>query len=820
MTSVSPLHEIHQAIQDYNPFNLRSVVKHQDVWNTDFVDVEFLHAQASDLILDKLRETQAIQDPEKKISSFVITAEQGVGKSHLIRRLHRRIYEANNGFFLYMSFSLCGDINLIHYELRQAITRSLSQLTILGISQWQLLAASVIEKALLGPKSQQVSDPVRFSKDFGKRYRSYLAQGIDLITTLVRKCQGLFPEVDPDVLRALFWTLSEPHAPYAIKWLGGDELASARVEEMGLPSMAAAEVSKEPESFKISLALLKLLSAHRPTLLCFDETEIPQVSEQGLTSTQILAFLIKQIFDSLHQSANAGGLVLASFIFPNLWSEVKPLAGAPDRMTAGTGAPINLNQLDGQSFPRLVKFLLAKKFYEPRGLTPPHPLYPFSEEEIKKVSKERPPVRSALRWCAENFVVTAPPIAPEDRFKKGFEEKLQDDYQEAMADSSAVAETLRYCFELLVNQTISGETKSGEKIEASTITAITDVEPKDKNAGYINFKILGTEQGKPFAIGTNFKILGTEQDKPFAIGVAVLQQSGNSFAAGLNRLTDYNTFGLTRGCLIRGADFKIKTFWSSYKTYQNFIQRQGGEHVEPDPEQLKTLMALKAMFESASIYGLTEAEVREFSRPIALSNEILLEILSAPSGLIDPSIIDDETLVSMIIGDDDLIDTSAIKDNEEDLEEDLIDLLVGSGDDDLEPDDTNQSEATPTNASTLQSLTLKSDYKGKRLCSFSLRGEVYPAKSWRDFFIRFNQVLADKHAGEFAKAAVDSSSRKARFAKKDTGMFKPVLLDKVGLYVETDLGIASILILVEKLLAALGYLEDELTLQVVDRSSK
>ena len=801
MTSASPLHEIHQAIQDYNPFNLRSVVKHQDVWNTDFVDVEFLHAQVSDLILGKLREAQATRDLEKKISSFVITAEQGVGKSHLIRRLHRRIYEEQNGFFLYMSFSLCGDINLIHYELRQAISRSLSQSTILGISQWQLLAASVIEKALLDPKSQQVFDPVSFVKRFDKLYRSHLAQGRDLITTLVSKCQGLFPEVDPDVLRALLWTLSEPHAPYAIKWLGGDELSSVRVEEMGLPSMAAAEVSKEPESFKISLALLKLLSAHRPILLCFDETEIPQVSEQGFSSTQILAYLIKHIFDSLHQSTDDGGLVLSSFMFADQWSrEVVPLAGASDRMTAGVDTPINLKQLDGQSFPKLVKFLLSKKFYEPRGLTPPNPFYPFDENELREIGKkERPPIRYALRWCAENFVVTAPPIPPEERFQKGFEQKLQDDYREAMADSATVAETLRYCFELLVNQTISGETSSGEKLEATTITAIANIEPKAKNAGYINFKILGTEQ-----------------DKPFAIGLAVLQQSGLSFAAGLNRLIDYNTFGLTRGCLIRGAEFKIKTFWDSYKTYQHFIQHQGGEHVEPNPELLKTLMALKAVFESASIYGLTETEVREFSQPIALESELLREILSDPSGLIDPSIIDDETLVSILIGEDDLIDTRSIEDNDEDL----IDLLVGSGEDDFEPDDANNSASTPADASTFQSLTLKSDYKGKKLCAFKLRDEDYSVKTWREFFITINQVLAEKHTEKFVKVALESNSRKARFGQDPTGMFKPVLLEKVGLYIETDLGISSILTLTEKLLTPLGYLDNDLTLQVVDKSSK
>ncbi|MBD2636036.1 hypothetical protein H6G52_11755 [Limnothrix sp. FACHB-881] len=798
MTNASPLHEIHQAIQEYNPFNLRSVVKHQDVWNTNFIDFEFLHASASELILKRLKEVQENSDREKKISSFVITAEQGMGKSHLVRRLHRRIYEAQDAFFLYMSFSLCGNIDLINYELRQAISRSLSQLTVLGISQWQALATSIIEKRILNTKSNQSLDSVRFVKQFDENCRSYQAKGKSLIETLFAKCQPCFPDVDPDILKALIWTLSESYAPYAIKWLSGDELSTAYLEKMGLPSIPASDSSRESESLKANLAILKLLVAHRPVLLCFDETEISQLNNQGLTSTQVLAYLIKSIFDSLHLSEEDCGLILTSFLFPNSWqSEIPSLAGATDRMTAGTGQPISLKQLDSQLLLKLVRFLLEKKFYEPRNLTPPHPFYPFDEDELRELGKkERPPIRYALRWCAENFVVTAPPIPPEERFQKGFEEKLQDDYREAMADGTTVAETLRYCFELVVNQTISGETKSGEKIEGATITAIANIEPKAKNAGYINFKIVGTEQ-----------------DKPFAIGVAVLQQSGLSFAAGLNRLVDYKTYGLTRGCLIRGADFKIKTFWDSYKTYQNFIQRQGGEHIEPDPKQLKVLMALKAVFESASIYGLTEAEVQEFSREIALNNEILLEILSDPSGLIDPSIIDDETLVSIIIGDDDLIDTSAIEDNEEDL----IDFLVGSGDDDLEPDGASQSTTPPTDASTIQSLTLKSDYKGKKLCAFTLRGENYSVKSWREFFITINQVLAEKHAEKFVKVALESNGRKARFSQKTEGMFKPIFLEKVELYIETDLGISSVLTLTEKLLAPLGYLEDELTLQVVDK---
>jgi|GEM_PF-253856 len=785
MPSDISLHQIHEAIQAYNPFNLKPIVKHQDVWSTDFIDVEFLHSHASDAIFAKLDEISNAQELDRKIFSMVLAAEQGIGKTHLVRRLHRKIHETESAFFLYMSFSLCSDINLIYYEFRQAITRSLNQKVKAGFSQWRFLALSLISGAL-GGRLLQDFDVKAFAGNFDGYHQSYLKKGRDLVKSLLTKCQAKYPSTDPDVLRAILWTLSQSRGGYAIKWLGGEEISASISDELMLPVVASAEVSKEPESFKIALEILTLLSKFRPILLCFDETEIPQINERGFLGTQVLAFLIKTIFDSCTQASSDYGLLMASFIFPGAWKdEILPLAGASDRMISGGGEPIYLKQLDGQSFPRLVKLLLAKKFYEPRGLTPPHPLYPFEEEAVKKVGKDRPPVRYALRWCAENFVIQLPPVPPEERFKKGLVEKLQEDYSDAIADSATVAEALRYGFDLLLNKTLDGETGSGDVLTSVTVTEIADVEPRAKNGNYINFKLVGTEQ-----------------DRLFAIGVAVVQTpSGRSFSATMNRLVDCDSFGLTRGCLIRDRSFKIKTFWESYKLYQQFIQTQGGEHVEPEPEALVQLLALRAVFENASIYGLTEAEVREFSQPIALESELLREILSDPSGAIDPSIIDDETLLDIVMGSGGI--AAATDENDED---DLIDLLIDG-----------VTENVPEAEVTTRHFRSLEDYRGRKLSSFQIRDEQYSVGSWRELLIKLCKFLAEKHSPKFKKTVMALNSRKARFAANASNMFKPLYLESVGLYVETDLGPSSIVGLAEKLLVAFGYTAGEFALNTIER---
>ena len=84
-------------------------------------------------------------------------------------------------------------------------------------------------------------------------------------------------------------------------------------------------------------------------------------------------------------------------------------------------------------------------------------------------------------------------------------------------------------------------TLKGQTIECVMIEEITnDIKPKAKNSNFINFKIIGNENGKEVKIG-----------------VAVVQDSQFTLNACLKRLNDYHTFDLTRGCLVR-SQFKIK----------------------------------------------------------------------------------------------------------------------------------------------------------------------------------------------------------------------------------------------------------------------
>lgn len=801
MTSPSSsLQDIHEAIQKHNPFNFRSIVKYQDIWNVEFTDVDFIHAHASNAILETLEQVQNTRDSERKVTSLVLTSEQGVGKTHLIRRIRRHLYYQDTAFVIYMSFALCSDINLIHYELRQAMTRSFSQSTKHSISQWQLLAVSIVVNAIKGEEFQP--EFITLARDFDAKYRAFLKKGKNLVDSLLEKARGIFQHVDPDILRAVIWTLSDSYGEYAVKWLGGDELSSSKCEEMKLPNQGSGDLSKEPESFNIFLTVMGLLTKFKPVLICFDETEISQLSDRGFTAAQVLAFLVKKIFDSLYQSSIGYGVVMSSFMFPGVWKDqVSQLAGATDRMVSEGKEPIQLSQLDENSLVKLVKILLDKKFYTPHNLEPPSPLYPFEEAELREIGKkERPPIRYALRWCAENFKVKVPPIPPSERFQQGFEEKLQEDYSDAIEDNNILADALHYGFELLIGQMVSGESESGQTIESAKIDAVVDCEPKTKNSGYINFIIIGSEEAKPFKIG-----------------VAVLQQSnGNAFGAGLSRLVDYETFGLTRGCLVRSTERKIKKFWASYEQYEHFIQHQGGEHIELELEMIEPLLALKAMLDSHSIYDLTPEQIHEFARPIAIKSQLLLEIISDPSGTIDPSIIDDETLVKIVEGD--IFPDNVLDDADE---SDLSILLNSDADSGIEEPDVADSVEEEEEETTQKPSSKKVDYRGKQIVSFAFLGKVYPVKSWRNVLVELCNILYAEHKKrKFVQCARKVIARKPYFSESPEGIIAPEFLPKVGLYLETNFSVTQTVVTAKLILSTFGYQDSDFSVHVVDRVSK
>jgi hypothetical protein len=76
----------------------------------------------------------------------------------------------------------------------------------------------------------------------------------------------------------------------------------------------------------------------------------------------------------------------------------------------------------------------------------------------------------------------------------------------------------------------------GQTVEGVTLKDLDrEVSPRSKHKGYINFRIIGEENGKEVKIG-----VGVSQN---AHGITV--------GAVIKYLTKYADFGLTRGCLVR-----------------------------------------------------------------------------------------------------------------------------------------------------------------------------------------------------------------------------------------------------------------------------
>ncbi len=135
----------------------------------------------------------------------------------------------------------------------------------------------------------------------------------------------------------------------------------------------------------------------------------------------------------------------------------------------------------------------------------------------------------------------------------------------------------------------------------------------------------------------------------------------------MQRLIEYQTFDITRGCLVRSKDKKIHKNWDSYQYLKTLVEELGGEHVDLKAEEIRQLMDLYSVYQKCAQYNLNEQQVLEFSQKFTSTNPLLLEILSAPSGQIDKETIEGEELLN------DFLNPSNIQDTDD--SDDLSELL-------------------------------------------------------------------------------------------------------------------------------------------------
>ena len=178
-----------------------------------------------------------------------------------------------------------------------------------------------------------------------------------------------------------------------------------------------------------------------------------------------------------------------------------------------------------------------------------------------------------------------------------------------------IASALRFGFQKIVEI----DRIKDQPLEGVVLKSVEDIAPKSKNGGRLNFKVVGEESGQPVVIG-----------------ISVLQDThGLSVGAGFRRLLDTETFGLTRGCLVRSRELKIKRNWDSYEYYQRLIEA-GGEWVDLKEEEIKPLLSLQYVYEQHEKFDLSirRLDSLAFTRNLLQSNPLIKEILSRPEGAV------------------------------------------------------------------------------------------------------------------------------------------------------------------------------------------
>ncbi|WP_137909559.1 P-loop NTPase fold protein [Dolichospermum planctonicum] len=604
---LSSMESINAAINSHNPFTNAGIVKEQDVWGKGVPDVPTLNAHASNQVFKAIQFVRNSKSSQDKVTSIAITAQQGVGKTHLLSRIRHELEKVGGALFVYAGVNNYTDLNLVKYQFQQTLADSLSKTGSQQVMQWQEVAAAMANEG----RENTVSPAVLV-----KRFDIACEKNKNLMNNLQKQVIKNKPNTDPYILRAILWTLSETQAPYAIKWLSGEELAQANADELGLPNSSKTNQDREAEALKNIQQILNLVGFYNSIVICFDEIDVKNNStDDGLPTESVIANFVKILHDTLVNSDLSQGVVILTVMLPETWRDkVNSLpGGTPDRISKFTQRkPLDLKYISGDSMVELVTIWL-QDYYNAKDLIPPDPLYPFTETELKEYGKiNKPSVREALRWCADNFKIETEPL-PDDpftRFELAFTREGEVKFEEYIEDSSRIAEALYFGFNTL----------KGKTLEEVMIVEITnDVQPKRKNNNFINFKILGNENGKPVKIG-----------------VAVVQDSQSTLNACLKRLNDYHTFDLTRGCLVR-SESKIKQMKKTAATFsllEELIKYKGGENVDLIEDQIRPLIAILAIYQKRQNYQLTEEQIFDIisKNNITFDNLLLREILSDPSG--------------------------------------------------------------------------------------------------------------------------------------------------------------------------------------------
>ena len=655
--SYSTLEELKTAISSYNPFS-RVAVDNVNSIRKEEPYLKSLNASIFEKVIDVIRQVKHSSDGKDKVATLVITGDVGSGKTQLVKRIRRHCVDQDIAILIYANLAKCSNSDLLRSQFLEIFVKELAiterdENKNFKPHQWQEIATAMINSAAPSGKSYATANLVN---NFDQFYARAKTKNQNIIQQLSQGIKKVYPHFDAYTVRAILWTLSQSYGDFAVEWLAGNPLDSETAQGMGLPSYVDQNITeKNSAAFSNLLKILSLVSQYKTLVICFDEFD-DKVLESGQTNAQLITEFIKDLYDNLEQSNSSKGLSIISLMFKSIWTQqIKGYYGNSSvtdsmiaRMSTSTkGEPLSLEPINGKSILELVSFWLEEFLYKPRQLKPHDSVYPFTVEKLEEIGKNRPTIRETLDWCYKEYKKIQETIVkdPKEQYQLARQQTNKLDITDYLEDNSFLANTLKFGFEQLINQRLEGVSASGQKLKKVIIESVETV-----NSNWI-FKINGIEN----------------ESKKFAIGVTVLQnKEATVLKAGLKELVDYSKFGLTRGCMVRSPNKKIKITTHAYKLLVQLTDQLGGEQAPLHSEEIKPLIEIYSIYQNCQSFGLTEEQVKEFSQGEIANNPLLQEILSDPSGKIDEYTLDSDELILLF---------DQFFEQEEQSDEDINDLL-------------------------------------------------------------------------------------------------------------------------------------------------
>ena len=363
----------------------------KSIWHDQPYHVPSIHQRVLDELAEYFLANTRDQDPENEPLGRIIVGPAGLGKTHLIGELRRKVWESEGAFILldlvgikdFWSSVALGYLNSLQIRLPD------------GRTQYDLLILRLA--SLLALQSQLTDIAVRLRG----RPRELISELVRVfVNGLLRQNREATLKYQ-DVVRALVLLISDDLecASIAHAWLQGMDLDPDEVRDLGFVI-----VKKQP--IEIVRGISWLLSLAGPTLLAVDQIDaiISEANvrsngrddeQQAREAQSIIEAMANGLMD-LHEIKHRAVTVVSSLEASWRVLEQKATAAVKDRYVA----PTILAAINQPGAAQSLVRARVQQAYSACGFTPPYETWPFSPMAFETVIGFSP--RQLLKACEDH----------------------------------------------------------------------------------------------------------------------------------------------------------------------------------------------------------------------------------------------------------------------------------------------------------------------------------------------------------------------------------------------------------------------------------